>query len=192
MFEWFLILILLAIVIVLFIKYSRLRGEIEQRARSIFETWRREELEIIKEEYDRKVEERARVLYEKWKIEEEERIRQDAISRSAATIIGKVGEHLAPIIIFSNYGINPKDIRFIGTPIDFIAFKGLSDEKPEKIIFIEVKSGKTLALTDREKKVKELIDAGRVEWKLIHLPTEIEKIYKKWRHKVDEKTIVII
>jgi len=175
MFEWFLILILLAIVIILFIKYSRLRGEIEQRARSIFEEWRKKELETLKEEYDKKVEDKAKILFEKWKMEEEAKIREDAIRRSAATILGKVGEHLAPLIIFSNYGINPKDIRFIGTPIDFIVFKGLSNGKPEKIMFIEVKSGKTTTLTDREKKVKELVEAGKVEWKLIHLPTEIEK-----------------
>ena len=79
-------------------------------------------------------------MLEKWKMKEEAKIREEAIRRAA--IVGKVGEHLAPLIIFPNYGINPKDIRFIGTPIDFIVFKGLSDGKPEKIMFIEVKSGK--------------------------------------------------
>ena len=179
MFEWFLILILLIIVIILFIKYSKLRGEVEQRARDIFEKWKRKELETLREEYDRKAEEKAKILLEKWKIEEEEKIRQDAIKRSTATIIGRVGEHLAPLIIFSNYGINPKDIRFIGTPIDFIVFKGLSDGKPEKIIFMEVKSGKSMTLTDKERKVRELVEAGKVEWKLIHLPTEIERTLKE-------------
>ena len=89
MFEWLLILILLAIVVVLFIKYSRLRGEIEQRARGIFEEWRKKELETLKEEYDKKVEDKAKVMLEKWKMEEEAKIGEDAIKRPTATIIGK-------------------------------------------------------------------------------------------------------
>ena len=125
MLEWILIFLLLVIVIVLFIKYSRLKGEVEARAKSIFEKWKKEELEGLREEYEKKAEEKAKVLLKEWKIEEEKRIREDAIKRSASTIIGKVGEHLAPLLIFSNYGINPKDLRFIGTPIDFIAFNRL-------------------------------------------------------------------
>ena len=64
-------------------------------------------------------------------------------------------------------------MRFIGTPIDFIAFKGLSEGVPEKICFIEVKSGKTVSMTTRERMVRDLVEAGKVEWLLIHLPTEM-------------------
>ncbi len=31
-----------------------------------------------------------------------------------STVLGKVGEHLAPLLIFQNYDINPKDLRFMG------------------------------------------------------------------------------
>lgn len=146
------IFVLLVMVIVLFVEYSSLKGAVESKARGLFEEWRQRE---------------------------ERRIREDAIKRSAATILGKVGEHLAPLLIFANYGINPKDLRFIGTPIDFIAFKGLSEDKPEEIIFIvifiEVKSGKTAALSPREKSIKELVENKKVRWLLIHLPSELDK-----------------
>ena len=142
------IFVLLVMVIVLFVKYSSLKGAVESKARGLFEEWRQRE---------------------------ERRIREDAIKRSAATILGKVGEHLAPLLIFANYGINPKDLRFIGTPIDFIAFKGLSNDKPEEIIFIEVKSGKTATLSPREKSIKELVENKKVRWLLIHLPSELDK-----------------
>ncbi|MEM3872781.1 MAG: Holliday junction resolvase-like protein [Nitrososphaeria archaeon] len=148
MFEWLLIFILLTVVIILFYRYSVLRGQVEGKARQLFD---------------------------EWKGKEEQRIREDAIRRSQSTIIGKVGEHLTPIVIFSKYGINPKDFRFIGTPVDFIAFKGLSDGEVEKIYFIEVKSGKSEALTKREEMIKDAIESGKVEWLLIHLPTEIEE-----------------
>ena len=52
-----------------------------------------------------------------------------------------VREQLAPLLIFSSYGI---DLRFVGTPIDFIAFKGLSSGRLEEVVFIEVKSGRRL------------------------------------------------
>ncbi len=167
MFEWFFIFLLFIILIILFVEYSRLRGEMEERARRLFDEWREKELE-------RAAQERAMILFSEWKEMEEKRIREDAIERSTATILGRVGEHLAPIIIASNYGIDPRDMRFIGTPIDFIAFKGLSEGVPEKICFIEVKSGKTASMTTRERMVRDLVEAGKVEWLLIHLPTEME------------------
>ena len=166
--EWILIFLFMVIILVLFVAYSRLRGEIERRALKLFEKWKETELE-------RSAYEKAVLLFSEWKLREEERIREDAIRRSAATIIGKVGEHLAPLVIASNYGISPKDMRFIGTPIDFIAFKGLSDGVLEKIVFIEVKSGATKSITPREKMVKEAVESGKVDWLLIHLPSEMRK-----------------
>lgn len=172
LFLYILIFILLIIIIILFIKYSSLKGEIEDRARQLFSKWAEDELR-------RQAEERARILFNEWRQSEEKRIREDAIKRSAATIIGKVGEHLAPILIFAKYGINPKDIRFIGTPIDFIAFKGLSDEKLEEIVFIEVKSGKKSDLTPKEKMVRDVIETRRIRWALIHIPSELDKALTK-------------
>ncbi|HIQ39230.1 MAG TPA: Holliday junction resolvase [Methanothermococcus okinawensis] len=189
MLEWLLIFILLFIILILSLKYSKLKGEIEQRAREIFERWRNEELNVLKDEYEKRVdilrkeyeskaEEKAKILFQQWKENEERRIRKDAIKRSTSTILGRVGEHLTPLIIFLNYGIKPKDFRFLGTPVDFIAFKGLSDGKPEEIIFIEVKSGSSTTLSNNERKIKKLIEAGKVKWMLIHLPKELEKLSK--------------
>ncbi|MBP1358277.1 MAG: hypothetical protein JZD40_07340, partial [Sulfolobus sp.] len=39
-----------------------------------------------------------------------------------------IGEEFAPVFIAEKYNINPKDFRHLGSPVDFIAFKGLSDE----------------------------------------------------------------
>ena len=189
MLEWLLIFIFLFIILILSFKYFKLKGEVEQRAREIFERWRNEELNVLKDEYEKrldilrkeyesKAEEKAKILFQQWKENEEKRIREDAIKRSTSTILGKVGEHLTPLIIFQNYGIKPKDFRFLGTPIDFIAFKGLSDGKPEEIIFIEVKSGSSKTLSNNERKIKKLIEAGKVKWMFIHLPREIEKLSK--------------
>jgi len=147
--EWLLIFIFLILIIILFHRYSKLKGQVESKATQLFNEWREKG---------------------------EKTIREDAIKRSTSTIIGKVGEHLTPVIIFQNYGVNPKDFRFIGTPVDFIAFKGLSEGKLEEILFIEVKSGETTGLTEREKQIRDVVESKRIRWLFIHLPAELEKL----------------
>ena len=52
-------------------------------------------------------------------------------------------EHIVPYLL--GFNLNPKDIRFLGTPIDLIAFKGLNDPMEEiEIVFIEVKTGESV------------------------------------------------
>ncbi len=105
-------------------------------------------------------------------------IRTDAIQMSSTTILGKVGEQLAPLLLFENHNINLKDLRFLGSPIDFIAFKGLEEEKPEEVVFIEVKSGNSANLTKRERMVKKLIENKKVSWMTFHTKTELNNLSK--------------
>ena len=82
----------------------------------------------------------ARMQIERWKQQHEQEIRYDAVQRSSAVTRGKVTEHIVPYL--PGFDLNPKDIRFLGTPIDLIAFKGLNDSMEEiEIVFIEVKTG---------------------------------------------------
>lgn len=62
----------------------------------------------------------------------EREIRRDAIARCQHTNLGRIGEHLSPLAIFLNYGVDLKDLRFIGSPIDYIAFKGYSGGKKKR------------------------------------------------------------
>ncbi|NJF25359.1 Holliday junction resolvase-like protein [Thermococcus sp. Bubb.Bath] len=135
--------------------------------------------ENLRKEYEVKLQE--------WKQKAEKEIRKDAISRSSSTILGRVGEQLAPLLMFSNYRINPKDVRFIGTPIDFIAFKGLEEGNPEEVIFIEVKSGKTKTLTKREKQIKELIENKKVRWITFHTQSEIQKLENAVSNEIEKE-----
>ncbi|MFN6203347.1 MAG: Holliday junction resolvase-like protein, partial [Acidobacteriota bacterium] len=106
----------------------------------------------------------AQDLLAEWKTEQEKQIRQDAIQRSQAVTVGKVTEHLVPHL--PNFNFNPKDARFIGSPIDFIIFDGLNDDEENQIrevVFLEIKTG-TSTLTRRERMVRDAIKAGRVRW----------------------------
>jgi predicted Holliday junction resolvase-like endonuclease len=143
----------------LLLKYIDLKGRIESRAREMYEVWQAKEM-------DRQVSEKAENLFKAWKMDEEKKIRQDAVKKSEAIIRGKVTEHLIPY--FPDFEYNPKDARFLGTPVDFIVFDGLSEGEMNKVVFVEVKSGKTAALSLREKLVRECIGRGKVSYEIIH------------------------
>ena len=70
-------------------------------------------------------------------------------------------EHIVPY--FPGFAFNPKDVRFLGTPIDFVVFDGLSDGRVEKIVFVEVKTGGS-TLSSRERLVREAVAGRKVEW----------------------------
>lgn len=98
----------------------------------------------------------------------EEDIRANAIKRSSSVILGKIGERLAPVIAFEANGLDPRDARFIGDPVDYVVFDGLNANKPKKIWFIEVKTGKS-KLTKTEREIRRLIENKKVDWKEINL-----------------------
>lgn len=154
-----LILFLALLIVYLLFKYIKLKGRVESRARDLYEAWQTREME-------RQVSEKADILFRTWKIDEEKKIRQDAVKKSEAVIRGKVTEHLIPY--FPEFEYNPKDARFLGTPVDFIIFDGLSEGEMNKVVFVEVKSGKTGALSPREKLVRECINRGKVSYEIIH------------------------
>ena len=89
-------------------------------------------------------------------------VRKDAVKRSKAVINGQIAEQIAPFL--PDFPANPSDARFIGKPVDFIVFSGLSEnEKIDEILFVEVKTGKSL-LSEREKEVKKAIEQRKVRY----------------------------
>jgi len=59
----------------------------------------------------------VKVELETWRQEKEKEIRRDAIKGSITTLLGKVGEHIAPLYMLRELRIDPRDLRFIGTLI---------------------------------------------------------------------------
>jgi predicted Holliday junction resolvase-like endonuclease len=110
----------------------------------------------------------------RWKQEEEQKIRSDAVQRSQAISRGKVTEHIVPYL--PGFDFDPKDIRFLGTPIDLIAFKGLNTptENLEEIVFIEIKTGRSV-LSSRERAVRRAVEEKRVAWRIINTDMEIPR-----------------
>ena len=116
----------------------------------------------------------TRLVYEKrfrdWRTEETESIRKSAISQSRAVLGGKFTEQMVPF--FPDFRYDPTEVRFIGSPIDMIAFPGLAKGDPEEIVILEVKTGKSAALTPAQKKIRRLVEDGMVRWDEIHQQME--------------------
>ena len=189
MFELFIIFILFILILYFYLKYQstkkklfelekefdrRVAIEANARAQKMYNDWVSTKLA----EAEKQIEQKYELLLEEYKKKWEKEVRRDAIERSVSVLLGKISEH-----------INPKDLRFLGTPIDYIAFKGLSDGKPEEIIFIEVKSSKTGALSPREQAVKKLVDMGRVRWVTFNLYNTIEEAKKKISEEIKEMNL---
>jgi predicted Holliday junction resolvase-like endonuclease len=96
-----------------------------------------------------------------WKLRYTASIREDAVQRSQAVTTGKVHEQLIPYL--PGFPYNPKDVRFLGSPIDLVIFDGLAEGQVRQIVFVEVKTGGS-SLTRRERSVRDVIQAGEVEW----------------------------
>jgi predicted Holliday junction resolvase-like endonuclease len=89
-------------------------------------------------------------------------IREDTLRRSQSVVAGKATEHLAPLL--PGFEFDPRDARFLGSPIDFLVFDGLSDGEIREIVFVEIKTGPSAALTSRERRVRDAVDRGRVRF----------------------------
>jgi len=101
-----------------------------------------------------------------WRLRYSAAIRENAVQRSLAVTAGKVHEQLVPYL--PEFGFNPKDARFLGSPVDLVVFDGLAAGDVKRVVFLEVKTGGA-PLTARERQVREVIDAREVVWAELRL-----------------------
>ena len=89
-------------------------------------------------------------------------LRSDAIKRSRSVLGGQLAEQVAPYL--PDFPCHPGDARFIGKPVDFIAFPGMTEDNTvHEVLLVEVKTGKS-ALSGREKEIKRAVAEGRVRY----------------------------
>jgi predicted Holliday junction resolvase-like endonuclease len=100
--------------------------------------------------------------------------KQKGRAASAHTTKGQILEKWCPFL--EHPDIDPdweaKNWAFMGQPIDYIVFDWRNDKTINmadgKIIMLDVKSGKS-QLTTKQRRIRDLIKAGRVEWRTIRL-----------------------
>ena len=97
-----------------------------------------------------------------WEGRKLEGIVKARLKQSRAVLGGLVSEQIAPLL--PDFPFDVGDCRFIGKPVDFIVFRGMNEQKISEVIFLEVKSGVSKNLNQQEKRLREVIQAGRVRW----------------------------
>jgi len=93
--------------------------------------------------------------------------REDAIKRSRAVLGGLAAEQAAPYL--PGFPADPGDARFLGKPVDFVAFIGASGGEVREVLFVEVKSG-SASPSRVERSLRDAVRAGRVRWAEYRVP----------------------
>jgi predicted Holliday junction resolvase-like endonuclease len=120
------------------------------------------------------IEEKSRADLETWKLEAAGEIRKDSVNRSRSTLKGKIAEQMAPVL--PDFSFNPADARFIGSPVDYIIFDGLTrvaddGEQEIQIVFMDVKKGSG-ALTRTQRLIRQAVERKAVAWTTMRIPDD--------------------
>ena len=100
------------------------------------------------------------------------RARKDSTTRQRAILKGQAMEQLAPYV-HPDYQI--KDYKFLGDPIDYIIYKGMSEKSEDiEIVLLDIKTG-TAKLTSIQKKIKKAVEENRVSFKVFRPDTYLEE-----------------
>jgi len=83
--------------------------------------------------------------------------RKDAVAKSKQVVRGKVAEHLVPWM--EGFNFDPRDVRFLGGPVDLIVFEGMTNGDLERIVLVEIKTGKS-GLSSRERQIRDAVHNG--------------------------------
>jgi predicted Holliday junction resolvase-like endonuclease len=150
-------------------QYTQLQAHLNDHARAQFEHWRERELESVRVQLWQTAQADAQNTFVRWQMESEANIRADAIARSSAVVRGKVTEHLTPYLGVFPY--NPKDVRFLGSPVDLVIFDGMSDNDLREIIFLEIKTGSS-TMSTRERRIRDIVQARQVSWREFRVAVE--------------------
>ena len=90
-----------------------------------------------------------------------------SLNAARSTLRGHAVEQLAPLLPDFEYAM--KDARFLGAPVDYVIFDGMSDDDDElDVIFVEVKSGRA-RLSARERKIRDAVNEGRVRFEVLRV-----------------------
>lgn len=126
---------------------------------------------LLKEiQYLKETQEKINQIHQSQLKDVEKQSRQDALKRSRSVMRGQATEHLAPYMMDDT---NPKDCRFMGNPVDYVVFDGLSavTDKTAKEInqikFVDIKTGKS-TLNTAQRRIRDAINEGKVSFQIVN------------------------
>ena len=98
--------------------------------------------------------------------------RADAVDTSRAVLKGKIAEQIAPLLPGFLAKYNPADARFIGSPIDYLVFKGMSkgedSDDPIEIVLLDVKTGRA-GLNGVQRRIEAATAEKRISFEVLRI-----------------------
>jgi hypothetical protein len=100
-----------------------------------------------------------------------EAARSHSVATSKGSTLGQAAEHLAPVFPEMVERFSPGDWRFLGSPVDFVVFDGLTLGAVERVVFVEVKTGDP-HLNARQAQLRDAISTDGIPmgWLTLRLP----------------------
>ena len=95
---------------------------------------------------------------------------KESREKSRSVLAGKFSEQLAPYL--PDFPYRPNEVRFIGSPVDFVVFRGIDEKEPVEVVILEVKSGRA-SLSSLQRKVRDVIQEGKVSWAEYRVPEDV-------------------
>lgn len=92
--------------------------------------------------------------------------RQDAIRKSESVILWNISEKIVPMM--PQFPYHSKDLVFVWKWFDYLVIDGLHNKNINKIVFLEIKSGKS-NLNENEKLIRDAIQNGKVNYEIMRM-----------------------
>ena len=94
-------------------------------------------------------------------LEKQKRATTRSENTATAVGIGKIIEKILPA--HKNFDLISTDCRFLAEPIDMIVFDGISENKVNKISFMDIKTG-SATLNKHQRQIRDAINDHNVKW----------------------------
>ena len=103
--------------------------------------------------------------YARWKLRQarQERAKtaaQESRNRGLSTRYGQITEQFLPLV--DAYPYNPKNFRFLGSPIDGVQFE------EDRVILVEFKSARS-SMSKKQRRIRDLIKSRKVDFELVQV-----------------------
>jgi len=100
--------------------------------------------------------------------------------KSSEIKLGQISEQIAPFL--QNFPYDPKNVKFLGQPIDLISFED------DKVVFIEIKTGNS-QLSEKQRQIKQLINNKKIFWEEFRISGNALQLKNNQSKTDEDKTI---
>lgn len=113
---------------------------------------------------------------------QEKTLRAEALRKAQTERIPLLLQKAAPT--FARGGIDPRDVRILVEPTEFVEFRGYTSERPDQVVrFLHIGPR-----TEVQKSIAETVSAGNMGWKTAHVDPDGNVVMQEPTERIKKKT----